>query len=132
MKKNQVAALIYILLGLFLAISPQKLFPVCEKMEKVMKCHWSAQAEIGIGLIIVALGILLIVFKTKETQIALSLAGFVSGITAILIPTILIGGCKKPEMLCRTHAFPAIYLASAILIIFSLGYALYQKNSKEI
>lgn len=132
MKKNKIAGLIYIFLGLFLAISPQTFFPVCEKMEKVMKCHWSAQAEIGVGIIIAVLGILLIVFKSKETQIALSLAGFISGIVSLLIPTLLIGGCKKPDMICRTHAFPAIYFASAVLIIFSLAYIVYQKNNKEV
>lgn len=131
MKKNKISGLIYIILGLFLAISPQLIFPVCATTEKIMKCHWSAQAEIGIGLIIVTIGILLILSKSSETQIFLALISAVSGIIATLIPTFLIGGCKKSEMLCRTSAFPAIYFTAAVLILFSLGYAVYQKNNKE-
>lgn len=132
MNKNKVFGIIYMIFGLFLAISPHKIFPVCEKMEKVMKCHWTAQAELGIGLLIFALGVLLIIFKSKETQTALSLVGFISGILALLFPTVLIGGCMKPEMACRTHAFPAIYAISVLLIIISVVHIMYLRKQKDI
>lgn len=78
----------------------------------VMKCRWTAQAELGIGLLISVLGALLIVFKSKQIRIGLSLSAALNGILALLIPTVLIGVCENAHMTCRALALPALSVLS--------------------
>jgi len=82
-------------------------------------CHWSARAEIGIGLLIVALGACMIVFTNAEAHLGLLIGIFLSSIIAIAIPHSLIGGCATMTMRCRRIAFPALTIESVILLIFS-------------
>jgi len=83
-------------------------------------CHWSARAEIGIGLLIAALGACMIVFTTAETHLDLLIGIFLSSIIAIAIPHSLIGGCAMMTMRCHRVAFPALTIESVILLVFSV------------
>lgn len=92
-----------------------------------MKCHWTAIAEVGVGVTLVVTGILSFFSKQKETARALGILGIVLGVLAILFPTILIGVCKNPEHLCNSVMGPTLILlgvltivASAVILIMSL------------
>ena len=117
--------------GLLLALGPQFLFKVCEPMgENFMKCHWSAQAEIGVGFLIAALGIALTLFAAPKTRLGLVIGILLSGVLALLIPHALIGGCAMPSMPCRKIAFPAITVISILLLIGGAFYTLHLARKK--
>ena len=59
MKTTPTVGIIAIILGVFLALTPTMLFPVCTKMLELangkslfMKCHWTSMAELSIGVLL--------------------------------------------------------------------------------
>ena len=58
MKKRICIALAIAILGILTAIAPHTFAKVCEVGEKVMKCHWTARAELFVGLAVAALFLL--------------------------------------------------------------------------
>ena len=121
-----------IVLGLLIALGPQFLFEVCAAMDgNFMKCHWSAQAEIGIGALIVALGLASLFFASPKIRLGLAIGIFLSGILALLIPYVLIGGCAMDSMPCRKAAFPAITVIGILLLIGTGLYTAYLAQKKE-
>jgi uncharacterized membrane protein YedE/YeeE len=130
--KERIIGIVFIVPGLLLALGPQFLFKVCEPMgENFMKCHWSAQAEIGIGALIAALGIALTLFAAPKTRLGLVIGILLSGVLALLIPHVLIGGCAMESMPCRKIAFPAITVISILLLIGSGFYTAYLARKKD-
>jgi len=120
MKKIIIISAVIIALGLLIALGPQFLFKVClHEGDSFPRCHWSARAEIGIGFLIAALGVCMIVFTETKTRLGLSIGVFLSGIIALSIPHALIGGCGMMAMQCRKVAFPALTVESVVLLVFS-------------
>jgi hypothetical protein len=119
MKNRVISGGGVIVLGLLIALGPQFLFKVCPVVDDMyMRCHWSAQAEIGIGgILIVGLGIALIFFANPKIRLGLTIGIFLSGVLALLIPHALIGGCVMHNMPCRKITFPAITAISILLLI---------------
>jgi len=129
---KRIIGIIFTALGLLLALGPQFLFKVCEPMgDMIMKCYWSARAEIGAGSVIAALGIALIVFTCNKIRLGLVIGIFLSGVNALLIPHALIGGCAMHTMPCRKIAFPAITVISILLLIGAGIYAAYLAQKKQ-
>jgi hypothetical protein len=128
---KHVIGIIFTALGLLIALGPQFLFKVCEPMgENFMKCHWTAQAEIGVGAVIAALGIALTVFASVKIRLGLVTGILLSGINALLLPHALIGGCAMDDMPCRKIAFPAITVIGILLIIGAGIYTAYLAREK--
>ncbi|MDR1838079.1 MAG: DUF4418 family protein [Treponema sp.] len=120
MKKNIAGGIVVIALGLLIALGPQFLFKVCAHTENSTPlCHWSAQAEVGLGFLIAALGACTIVFTDPKTRLGLYVGIFLAGVVAMFIPNALIGGCGMMTMACRKTAFPALTAESVILLVFS-------------
>ena len=141
--KKIIVGIIVVVFGLLISLGPQFLFKVCglsmtadgyledccaEPAEasccgpapsSYPRCHWSARAEIGIGLLIAALGACMIVFTEPLIQLGLLIGTFFAGIIALGIPNMLIGGCDSPAMQCRRVAFPALTAISVVLLVFS-------------
>jgi hypothetical protein len=122
-----------IVFGLLIALGPQFLFKVCPVMEgMIMKCHWSARAEIGVGgPLLAALGIALIFFANPKIRLGLTVGVFLAGILALLIPHVLIGGCPGHSMPCRKIAFPALTVISILLLISAAFNALYLARKRD-
>jgi hypothetical protein len=132
MKNRIIAGTTAAALGLLLALGPQFLFKVCPiTAGMIMKCHWSAQAEIGVGALIAALGMALIFFANPKTRLGLGIGIFLSAALALLVPHGLIGGCPMHSMACRKIAFPSITVISILLLIGSGLYSLYLARKKE-
>ena len=111
-----------IALGLLIALSPQFLFKVCNLTEHgFLRCHWSAQAEIGVGILIAMLWIFLIIFANLQTQLGLTVGIFFASIFAWSIPHVLIGGCNMMSMACRRAAFPALSVMSVLALAGAVG-----------
>ena len=67
--KDKIMATIYTVLGTLIAFGPTYLFKVCQGLKAdgtPMKCHWMAQSELGIGLVIILVGILLFLVKINR------------------------------------------------------------------
>jgi hypothetical protein len=119
-KKSIIFGLAVIILGLLISLGPQFLFKVCAHGEDgYPHCHWSAQAEIGIGLLVVALGACMIVFTDTRTHLGLIIGVFMASLIALAIPNFLVGGCGMLTMQCRRVAFPALTAESVVLLVFS-------------
>lgn len=128
MKNKKAAGIVIIVLGMLIALIPKSIFPVCTNMIELingkslcMKCHWTAMAELLIGGLIVFSGILLILFKKYETRLALSIMLFLLGLTALLIPTSVIGMCETATMACRVGTEPALIVVSVVIMAVSTG-----------
>ena len=120
MKRVGVSGPVTFVLGLLVALGPQFIFKVCSGScccDALPRCFWSAQAEIGLGLIIVALGICLIIFDDLKIQLGLTIGVFLTGIMALCIPHVLIGGCEMLTMACRKVAFPALTVVCTVITI---------------
>ncbi|RPI30682.1 MAG: DUF4418 family protein [Chloroflexota bacterium] len=85
-----------------------------------MKCHWTAIAEIGAAIPLGLVGIFNITSKRKETFSTLSLLGMGLGALIIAFPTVLIGVCANPSMICNMIMKPTLIAAGTLAIAASL------------
>ncbi|MDR2343071.1 MAG: DUF4418 family protein [Spirochaetaceae bacterium] len=132
MKKRIILGGGALVFGLLIALGPQFLFKVCPVVgDMLMKCHWSAQAEIGVGALIAALGIASVFFADPKTRLGLTIGIFLSGVLALLIPHVLIGGCPMHSMACRKITFPSITVIGILLLTGSAVYAIRLARRKE-
>ena len=108
------------ILGLAIAWGPQFVFKVCEpvRVGHFMTCHWTAQAEIGVGMFISLLGIFLICCPVKDIRLGVTVGIFGAGVLVLLFPH-LIGGCRMETMACRTTAFPALSVLGILTLLGS-------------
>ena len=108
-----------IISGLFISIGPKIIFKLCgvKPDGSWMKCHWTGEAELGVGLLIVALGVLLLLFSSKQTRLGLSIAVALGGILVLLFPAVLIGGCPMNDMACQSVTFPALTVIGILTVI---------------
>jgi hypothetical protein len=81
-----------------------------------MKCHWTAMAAPVVAVPLLMVGGLMFFSRRRETLLALSLLGAVSGIFAILLPTYLIGVCASDEMLCNIELKPTMIFSGAVTL----------------
>jgi hypothetical protein len=158
MKKVVIFGAAVLALGLLIALGPQFLFKVCGQtmvstvvgeiadccavpeengccapaVSSLPICHWSARAEIGIGLLIAALGACIIVFPDPKTQLGLLIGVFMASLIALAIPHALIGGCGLMAMTCRRVAFPALTVESVILLVFSAIMVVMSAMQKQV
>jgi hypothetical protein len=125
--KNRIASgAAMIALGLLIALGPQFLFKVCNATgHGFLRCHWSAQAEIGVGMLIAALGAASLLFEESAIRLGLSIGVFFSSVIVLSIPHALIGGCGMMTMACRRVAFPALTVIGFIALAGAAGNAIY-------
>jgi hypothetical protein len=88
---------------------------------RMMKCFWSARAEIITGVPLVALGILLLLARRKETFRVIGVMTTLLGVLTILLPTSVIGTCMNPDMVCNTEMKPTLLISGGITV--ALGVA---------
>jgi hypothetical protein len=119
MKNRIISGGSVIVFGALIAAGPQFLFKVCGLAADggFMKCHWSAQAEIGVGALIAALGLAYLFFASQKTRLGLTIGVFLAAVLALLVPHVLIGGCAMHTMPCRKVAFPSITVIAILLLI---------------
>jgi len=134
----KVVTSIIIVLALLIAIVPQ--FTDCESQGKMltlesgkqvsMKCHWTARAEIAVGVPLLAVGLLMLVSKRKESIRNLGIVGALLGLMAVLLPGVLIGVCGNDDMICNSLMDPALVLMGIVVIVASLA-AIWLSRSRE-
>lgn len=119
-RSAKLIAVLLIIMGVFIAIGPWTVFPVCENGDSTMKCHYTAEAEIIIGSMVVLMAVPLFMTKRAESMIIIGLGEAALGVWTILVPMVLFGLCSSNFMECRTIGGPALTLWGIITIILSL------------
>ncbi|MHB8867924.1 MAG: DUF4418 family protein [Thermoleophilia bacterium] len=85
-----------------------------------MKCYYTAQAGLAVAIPLGILGLLLLVSRRKETNRALAVLGIVLGGVTMAAPTVLIGTCKTPTMICNEVLKPTMLFAGGAVIVLSV------------
>jgi hypothetical protein len=83
-----------------------------------MKCHWTGIAAIGAAVPLALTGLFNLRRQRKEVTRLLAVFGVAAGVLAILFPTVLIGVCANPDMICNMIMRPTL-IAAGILSIAS-------------
>ena len=135
----KVLAVLILLMGLVVVVVPQltnceygREQPATLNMEtsgvaeasvpyRMMKCFWSARAEVVAGVPLVALGALLYFARRKETIRVLGILTALIGVLTLLIPTSLIGTCLNPAMVCNTEMKPTLFVAGGIAVALGIA-----------
>jgi hypothetical protein len=85
-----------------------------------MKCLWSARGALAVGSLLAVTGALLFLARRKETRRALSIVGALLGLSAVLLPTTLIGTCGNDAMVCNTTMKPIMLVAGGLAVAASV------------
>ena len=133
MSKNKITGIVIALLGLLTALIPTVIFKVCAAMDgKFMKCHWTSQVEVALGIAVLVLGLLIVLSKENAAASAYAVASAVNGVLVILIPTAVIGVCGSADMPCHSGTKPALIIAGALIaaagLINAVSYLVSKKN----
>lgn len=94
-----------------------------------MPCYWSAQASLGIGILLLVIG-LLALFMNSQIRTGLNLSAALIYVLEISIVTVLIGTCKNEEMSCNVYAMPTL-LALSCIGILAIGAAIFLDQRKR-
>ena len=134
MRKKYILGLLFIIIGLAVAIGPRTIFYVCEPSEDmIMRCYYTAQTELALGVEIAIFGVIMAIQKSRTAQAATSISLALSGIFTFLVPNVLIGVCDGVHMHCHAVAKPALSLLGVAVIIVSIisFVLLYRKGTKN-
>lgn len=88
---------------------------------RMMKCFWSARAEIVAGVPLIALGALLFLARRKETIRVIGVLTTIIGVLTLLVPTTLVGTCANSAMVCNTEMKPTLLLAGGLTIVLGIA-----------
>lgn len=138
--KNSVAGIITIIIGILFILVPLYILPVCDLVEHangkitIMRCFWTARAEVGIGAVVIAIGILSLLISSSAVRIGFYLSLFCLSFLAAAIPTLLIGVCPNEMMDCHMGTLPALIILSITLMLVSViniinAYRLFKRQS---
>ncbi len=116
MKNRIIFASAFVLFGLLVILAPTVLFPVCES-EMKMACFYTKEAEIGVGLVIAALGVIYFFLKNKDIRLGISIAELLNAALVLALPAKLTGLCKMSSMACRVKTYPALIVLSVLLAV---------------
>lgn len=143
MKNRMISSLFFIVLGALLILFPMYILPVCPLPEpsampvdamsqaaggehmhsapaKIMRCFWTLRAELGIGSLVIAVGVLMLFSRTIFVRMGLTMSLACISLLAAAIPTILIGVCPNEMMRCNMGAKPALVLLSGLIFVVSI------------
>lgn len=131
MKNRVVTGSGFLLAAAALFIGPRTFMKVCTPGENIMKCWWSARAEIGVAVLLAIAALGLLLFQSEEVRLGISYIVSGLGLVTILIPSVLIGGCMKEAMSCRMVGFPGMYVTGVFVIILAVGNCIYLHRKRK-
>lgn len=119
MKFKLFASVPAIVLGAFAAVAPQTFAHACQSHDMPGACHYSQQAATGIGVVILALGVVAL-FVEARTRIGLNIAVAFNALLLLAVPTFLIGVCKGAMMHCRMVMLPTLIVIGVLALVFAI------------
>ena len=93
-----------------------------------MKCHWMGEAVRLLGGLIALSG--LAFFICKKSRFGISVYNIGTGVSLILLETLVIGTCKHSNMSCNVYTKPIVILLAIALIAVSLVYVFLSRKEK--
>ena len=127
--KISIPALILIILGILIVVSPWTFAPICEVNGMYaqlangktlpMPCGWTARAEIGMGVLAILAGLLLNFSQSAETKRVIGLFGVAVGILTILFPLYITKMCAMADHPCNLLTKPVLALLGVAVIVVS-------------
>ncbi|PLS26494.1 DUF4418 family protein [Bifidobacterium parmae] len=118
MKNKLIASVPSVIVGALTAIAPQTFAHACQGHDTFGACHWSQQAATGIGIVILALGVVAL-FVGPKTRMGLNIAVIADCLLLLAVPTILIGICPGAMMHCRMVMLPTLIVLAVLGIVFA-------------
>ena len=125
----KVLAVLLTILAVLISVIPQ--FTDCQSQGRMltlesgqqvpMKCHWTARAELVVGVPLFTVGVMMLFSRRMETKLVLGILGMILGLLVILLPTGLIGVCMNVEMLCNSVMKPFLILMGSLVVAISLA-----------
>ena len=85
-----------------------------------MKCFWTANAEAGLGGVIILAGLFICSITLPGVRMGISLVLILLALLGIAFPVYLIGMCGNDAMPCRMGTLPAFYILSTLLFAVSI------------
>ena len=95
---------------------------------QMMQCFWTGRALVGAGILLAVLNIFFCITKSAQTGIAVS--NILIALYAAAVPTVLIGTCKMPTMMCNAHTKPAVFLTAGLFIIANAVYLVLARKER--
>ena len=127
--KISIPAIILIVLGILLVVSPWTIAPVCEVNGMFaqlangktlpMPCGWTARAEIGTGALTILAGLLLMFSQSAETKRIIGLFGVALGVLTILFPLYITKMCALADHPCNLLTKPVLVILGIATIAVS-------------
>ncbi|MCH9275240.1 DUF4418 family protein [Bifidobacterium amazonense] len=119
MTRKLFATLPAIVLGALIAVAPQTFAYVC-KVEDGMKmaCHYTAQAALGLGVVIALLGVIGL-FVDSKVRAGLDIAVALNAAFVVAVPTVLIGVCKGAMMHCHMVTLPTLIVLGVLAVVLA-------------
>ncbi|MFZ5912302.1 MAG: DUF4418 family protein [Chloroflexota bacterium] len=138
MKRVSVSGIVTAVLGLLVVLTPV-IFPVCETLLELvngkqvpMRCHWTARAEMLLGVLVMAVGLMIAFLKSPEARQRLHHQVALLGAAIILTPIFIIPTCASPDMPCNVGTKPALIILGALVLITGLLGSRAPKTRPEI
>jgi hypothetical protein len=126
MRASNTLGWFVVLAGLAIFFMPT-LLPVCDGLLELvtgkqipMRCHWTAQAEMMMGGLVVLNGLMLAFAQQAETKRYLFALTVVLGVVVVLMPIYLIPTCDNPDMACNIGTKPAWMILGGMTIMMGL------------
>jgi uncharacterized membrane protein YczE len=127
--KISIPAIILIVLGILLVVSPWTIAPVCEVNGMYaqlangktlpMPCGWTARAEVGMGVLTILAGLLLTFSQSAETKRMIGLFSIALGVLTILFPLYITKMCALADHPCNLLTKPVLVILGIATIAVS-------------
>lgn len=129
MKNKLIASVPAIIVGALAAVAPQTFAHACQGHDTFGACHWSQQAATGIGVVILALGVIAL-FVGPKTRIGLNIAVIADSLLLIAVPTFLVGVCPGAMMHCRMVMLPTLIVLGVLGAVLAAAGAWLDSRSR--
>jgi len=125
--KPKIIDILTVVLGILIIVTPNWILPVCEGLLELangkqvpMRCFWTARAEMIIGGVILATGIIAAFTRSDEARRRLNHQVALLGLATALTPLFIIPTCTNPDMSCNVGTKPALLLLGGVTLIVGL------------
>jgi hypothetical protein len=122
-----------VIIGLLIVLGPLYLFKTCAFAGccTTTACSYSMQVYDAMGLLIIALGLCIILYNDKKTQIGFTIAVMAAAAVVLLTIHVTVGGCNNVSMSCRRVTFPALTIVCAAALAASVVNIITLKEKKS-